>query len=116
MLRRLIRRFVDPLAIKVELIEQDLAKTVRAVAQEDVAVLHYGAFDIDARHLVYWVCVQTDAEKHRLESDAGLRARLRSLLIARDYPQDARESVHIGFESQETVDRESGGSWPSHWQ
>ena len=107
MLRRLVRRFVDPLATKVELIEQDLAKTVRAVAHEHVSVVHYGAVDINPRELVYWICVKTDAEKQRLDGDTVLKARLRGLLTIRNYPQDAREFVHIGFESQETVDRES---------
>ena len=33
-----------------------------------------------------------------------------------DYPADAQNNVHIGFESQETVDRESDGNWYLHFK
>lgn len=45
---------------------------VREVALEPVSAAHYGAYGLDPRHLVYWVCVATDAEKQRLEK--GRRA------------------------------------------
>ena len=57
----------SPLKETVDAIERDLTATVRAVAREELWVTHYGAFDIHPRHLVYWLCVKTDAEKHRLE-------------------------------------------------
>ena len=110
LLRELIRRFIDPLSAKVELIDQDLATSVRSVAHEDVSVVQHGAIGINPRHLVYWICVTTDAEKQRLEKDTALKTRMPSMLAVRDYPQDAHKFVHIRFESQETVDHESGGS------
>jgi hypothetical protein len=57
---------MSPLSLKetVEAIERALAAVVRSVASEDVWVTYYGAYDIHSRHLGYWVCVKTDAEKH----------------------------------------------------
>ncbi len=105
-----------PLKSKVEAIERDIEATVRGVAREEPSVVYYGAFDIHPRHLVYWICVKTDREKHRLQADDGLMRQLRGILARHDYPPEGRDSVTIGFESQETVDRESGGHWWHHWK
>lgn len=109
---------MSDLALKktVEAIERDLTATARSVAREELGVTYYGAFDIHPRYLVYWICVKTDAEKQRLEADEGLMRKLRDVLVRYDYPPEGRESVLIGFESQETVDRESGGDWYQHWK
>jgi len=109
---------MPPLSLQetVEAIERALASAVRAVAYEEVWVTHYGAYDIHPGLLVYWVCVKTDAEKHRLEVDEELMRQLRKTLIQHNYPSEGREYVHIGFESQETVHRESGGNWWFHWK
>jgi len=104
-----------PLKEKVEAIERALREMVRDVAREDLSVVHYGVFDIHPKHLVYWICVKTDAEKQRLQADTELMQQLRDLLVL-DYPPEGREFVRIGFESQETVDRESGGNWWHHWK
>jgi hypothetical protein len=101
---------------KVEAIERDLRDTVRAAARENVWVTHYGAFEIHPRHLVYWLCVKSDAEKQRLQAHRILMEQLREILVRYDYPPEGRDSVHIGFESQETVDRESDGNWWYHWK
>ena len=79
-------------------------------------VTHYGANDIHPKHLVFWICVQTDKERDRLISDKPLMERLRNTLIEVDYPKEGRDFVFIGFESQETVDRESNGHWWHHWK
>ena len=105
-----------PLESKVEAIERDIAAIVRTVAREELWVARYGVFDIHPRHLVYWICVKTDAEKKRLQSDEVLMQQLRALLVRHEYPSEGRESVHIGFESHETVDRESAGHWWNHWR
>ena len=105
-----------PLKKTVEVIERELTATARAVAREELWVTYYGAFDIHPRHLVYWLCVKTDAEKQRLQTDAMLMKQLREILVQYGYPPEGRESVHIGFESEETVDRESGGNWWHHWK
>ena len=48
--------------------------------------------------------------------DAALMARLRSLLELHDYPIEGRAGVHIGFESEQTVQRESRGNFWHHWK
>lgn len=101
---------------KVQWIKHDLEAAARAVAREDVRVDSYGAFEVHPKHLVIWVCVKTDAEKQRLEADENLMLTLREILVQYDYPREGRDSVHIGFESQETVDRESDGEWFYHWK
>jgi hypothetical protein len=97
-------------------IEGDLKAIVSAYAVEPYWVTHYGANHIHPKHLVYWICVRSDAERDRLARDEGLMKRLRAALDARGYPIEGRADVHIGFESQETVDRVSGGNWWLHWK
>jgi len=79
-------------------------------------VTHYGANHIHPKHLVYWIVVRSDAEKQRLESNTALMSKLRSLLDQYEYPVEGRAGVHIGFESHETVNRESEGNFYHHWK
>jgi hypothetical protein len=97
-------------------IEKAIEAKIAAVVKEKHWVTHYGANYIHPKHLVYWICVQSDVEKKRLESDKELYRSLRSLLDEYQYPVEGRDGVYIGFESQETVDRESGGDWWHHWK
>ena len=99
-----------------ERIERAIKDLVARYAQEKFWVTHYGANDIDPKYLVYWICVESDEEKKRLSDDNDLERRLRTLLIEHAYPVSGRDEVHIGFESQQTVDRESGGNWWHHWK
>lgn len=92
--------------------ESLLASRVR----ERVWMWHFGANDINPRNLVFVICVQSDTEKTRLEADADLRLRLRSLLDEFDYPEKGRAGVAFCVESQQTVDRESGGNWWHHFK
>jgi len=79
-------------------------------------IVYYGANDIHPKNLVYWICVQTDKEKAQLKNDKELNQELRGLLTEYQYPASGRDKVHIGFESQETVDKVSNGSWWLHWK
>jgi hypothetical protein len=97
-------------------IKRAIKSEVKRVARERFWVTYYGANDIHPRHLVYWIVVRSDAEKQRLELDAPLLTRLRGLLERYDYPAEGRDGVHIGFESEETVKRESDGNYFLHWK
>lgn len=99
-----------------DLIEKAIAATIREATREKHWVTHYGANDTHPKNLVYWICVQSDAEKKRLADDRDLHRRLRALLVEYEYPPEGQAGVHIGFESQETVDRESAGNWWHHWK
>lgn len=83
---------------------------------ERVVVTHYGAIVIHPKHLVIWIVVDSDREKSRLASDAALMQRFRAFLAAFQYPLEGRDQAHIGFESVETVNRESGGDFWRHWK
>lgn len=52
--------------------------------------------------------------KSELQANTLLMGELRDLLRKQEYPEQGRPFVYIGFESQETVDRESGGNWYHH--
>lgn len=101
---------------KIQSIELALKNKIGEICEEKVGINWYGAYDIDPKHLVFWVCVQSDRMKSELEQDKPLLMELRALLELFDYPAEARPHVHIGFESQETVDRESNGNWWYHFK
>jgi len=52
----------------------------------------------------------------QLSNDKSLNDLLRNTLIIAEYPKEALNDVFIGFESQETVKRESGGDWYLHFK
>lgn len=106
----------DSIKRKILDIEDDLKRIIQPVCNEKVNVVWYGAYDINPKHLVFWVCVHTDAMKNELISNKTLYKQLRDLLQKHNYPEEARPHVHIGFESQETVDRTSGGNWYYHFK
>lgn len=54
--------------------------------------------------------------KIKLKSDAKLYEKLTHILDKHDYPIEARNEVGIYFESQQTVDRDSKGSWYHHFK
>lgn len=96
--------------------EKLISRIAKGEVKEKHWVTHYGANDIHPKHLVFWICVQTDTERDRLKSDKSLMERLRQTLFEVNYPEEGRDLVFIGFESQETVDRESDGHWWHHWK
>lgn len=104
------------LKTKIEEIKADIEKLVREVFAEKFSVVYYGAYDIDPRYLVYWICVQSDQQKEELKMAAGLNHQLIEILHNHDYPKESIGFVHVGFESQETVDRESQGNWWHHFK
>jgi hypothetical protein len=106
----------DQIAQLTNQIELAIHAEISRQTREKFWVTHYGANHIHPKHLVYWIVVQSDREKRRLEADAALMATLRSLLDQYEYPAEGRAGVHIGFESHETVNRESDGNFYHHWK
>ncbi len=101
---------------KIIKIESEIEAMVKAVTDEKVWTTHYGAFDIDPKHLVIKVCVESDDERGRLLRNKVLQSQLQDVLEKHRYPAKARPNVSIGFESDETINRESGGNPRHHWQ
>ena len=101
---------------KILNIKEDMGKIVSEYCNEKFWVDWYGAYEIDPRHLVFWICVNSDAMKLNLKSNSELVTKLRGLLLKYNYPENARPSVTIDFESQETVDRESNGNRYHHFK
>ncbi len=97
-------------------IKDDIEKTIKPLCKEKFRIEWYGAYDIGPKNLVFWICVESDKMKSSFESDVTLMKQLRDLLDKYDYPLEARPHVVIGYESQETVDRESNGNWYDHFK
>ena len=101
---------------KILNIVDDIKREVKPYCNERFWIDWYGTYEIDPKNLAIWVCVKTDQTKQKLTSNRELETKITDLLTKYDYPQQARSSVSIGFESQETVDRESGGDWYLHFK
>ena len=106
----------NPLKRKIKTIEEEMKKILSMNFDKKFSILHYGAYDIDPKHLVFWICVDTDEIKEQLQNNDELNKELRNVLIRNNYPKEAIDSVYIGFESQVTVDRESNGDWYLHFK
>jgi len=98
----------------IAIINDNFELIVQGHTDERFNVLWFGDYQADPKNLVFWICVQTNAERDFLKTDAGLNRKLRGLFEKYDYPADARDAVQINYESQQTVDRESGGDWHQH--
>ena len=116
MLERIFDLFRCALSRRIHRIQRQIEDVASSKISERFWVTHYGAVDINPRSLVFWICVESDAEKHRLERDQIFLEELRNLLKLNQYPDEAIPYVFLGIESQETVDRESGGNWYVHWK
>ena len=101
---------------KINTIEAHMESLVQSLTSEKIWTTHYGAFDIDPKHLVYKICVESETERIRLVNHDTLKQQLRDLLTQHDYPIEARSKVFIGFESDESINQESGGNPWRHWR
>src|ERR1041385_4110025 len=113
-----LKRFYAKGSLKRKIldIKDEIAEIIKPMCKEKFWINWYGAYDIDPKNLVFWVCVESDKMKTSFESDEKLMKRLRDLLEKYDYPLEARPHVAIGYESQETVDRKSNGDWYVHFK
>lgn len=112
----LLRIFYPKNSLKRKILEikEDIICIVNSRCKEKFRVEFHGAYDLHPENLAFWICIESDRMKKTLGEDQELTQQLRALLDKHDYPADARRSVVISFESQETVDRESNGDWYVH--
>lgn len=96
--------------------EKQMCAAVAERSRERVFSIAYGSIDVDPGLVSLWICVQTDDEKARFSGDDAFVASLREMLVGAGYPEEGARRVFVGFESQETVDRESSGDWWGHFR
>ncbi len=114
----ILKFFYSPLSTKRKILDiiDEIKLIIRSHCNEKFWIDWYGAYDIDPRYLVIWFCVESDKVKANLESNPELVNKIRETLVKCNYPEQAIPFVLIGFESQETVDRESKGNWYDHFK
>lgn len=101
----------ESLKRKIMDIIDELKRIVGSVYEDHFWIDWYGAYYIDPKHFVVWICVKSDKDKMMLNSNVEFMNSLRSTLVKYNYPEQVRSSIHITIESQETVDRDFSGNW-----
>ena len=90
-------------------------REIRNAAQQRVAnaevFVRQGATKISPGHLAFLIKTNTDNERDLLRQDSHFFNDFRDALATARYPLETDPVVHFLIESQETVDREFGGSW-----
>lgn len=94
----------------------DIKTIMPNYCEETCWVNVYGEYDIKPAYLVIWICVTSDGVKNALIANSPLMTKIKEIVVKNNYPENARDFIHIGFESQETVDRESKGDWFLHFK
>jgi hypothetical protein len=115
MLRRLTTLFASAVEKRIHRVEDRLRRHLEPRSYGKLWVHHFGATDIDPRHLVICVCVATDQERTELVN-AGIAARVRLWLKEEGYPAEAIQGVGVSVDSQETVDRDWNGNWYQYYK
>ena len=98
---------------RVQAIESDM-RAMMAARSLRPSVWSWGAYGIDPKNIAFFMAVDTDQQKRALLDNPAVEAEFRALLARHDWPEQARQGVLFSVESEETVQRESGGSWYHH--
>ena len=101
---------------KIEKIINELKITITPYCNEKFWINWYGAYNINPKYLVVIVCVINDKLKLNLKSNYELLTKIKEIFYKNNYPEEAINKIHIEFESQETVNRESNGNWYIHFK
>jgi hypothetical protein len=114
----ILKFLYSPLLTKRKILDtvDHIKLIIHPICKEKFWIEWYGAYDIDPKNLVLWICVESDKVKSEFESNSKLLEELRETFLKNNYPEQAIPFIHIGFESQETVDRESNGNWYNHFK
>ena len=76
-----------------------------------VGLFHFGATAIDPKYLSVWITTEKDYERDLLKDDPEFEIECRGQLLKCGYPATAVPLVGITMQSQQTVDKNSGGRW-----
>ncbi len=72
---------------------------------------HYGAIDIDPKHLALHIIFETTKERNRAEAMPGLIDHCFSLLKQAGYPKGKKQGVLIAFQSKQEINEKANGNW-----
>ena len=87
-------------------------REIEAIARQYCAAARADSFrGATPKHLAFRIAVSTDNERDHLRGQRNLYQQFCEALAHAGYPSDAIPSVRFRIESQETVDRDYGGSW-----
>ena len=114
----ILKFFIPKNSLKRKILDivDDIKTEVKPYCDEPFWINWYGAYEIDPKNLVIWICVKTDKTKFRLASNSKLKTKINQLLTKHNYPIQQNSLVQIGFVSEETVARESNGNWYHHFK
>lgn len=90
--------------------KKKIKKLVREVCAHS-NLFSFGATEIDPKYFGIWITTKTDSERDNLRTKPELIDKFRTALLEAGYPREAVPEVGFQFESQETVNRDFGGSW-----
>jgi hypothetical protein len=91
--------------------KREIRKAARRRVANSEVLSRQGATRINPGHLGFCIKTNTDQERDLLRQDPQIFKEFRDALIKAGYPTDTYPVVRLGIQSQETVDREYGGSW-----
>jgi hypothetical protein len=95
-------------------------REIREIARQRIpeadVFSHQGATAISPGYLSFSIRTTTDKERDLLCQDPEIYQQFCNALRKAGYPQNTVPVVKFGIESQETVDRDYGGSWTERGQ
>lgn len=87
---------------------------INAIARKrgvQVKVTWTGAVAISPKYLSIWLRTDKDFEREILKNDSTLRPAIDDILRGVGYPRECIPEIGLAIQSQQTVDRDSGGNW-----
>lgn len=109
----IIKFFYKKTSSKRKVLESidEMNEIVSEFCLDDFKIKYDGSYEINPSSLIIWVQVVNDSTKNKLILDKKLITEMRKVLIKNAFPIDDLGKINIFIESEETVNREAGGSW-----